>query len=167
MTRSGGNRLVVRPLTRDAFAPFGDVIEPASAKQVYAINAGTAQRYHDVATIDVANEGGRPLVSIFRAQPRELPFVVESIERHPLGSQAFVPLGAAPYLVVVATDPSTAPCAFHATGGQGVNYRRGTWHHALIALGCVSDFLVIDRGGAGDNCDEVTLAQAWIIDAIA
>jgi ureidoglycolate lyase len=153
--------LTVEPLTREGFAPFGDVIAAEGAQQAYAINSGTTQRFHDLAEIDTTRDGGRTIVSLFRAQPRELPFVVTMLERHPLGSQAFVPLSARPYLVVVATDPSATPRAFLARDGQGVNYRPGTWHHPLLALDAVSDFLVIDRAGPGNNCDEVELAETY------
>lgn len=153
--------LTVERLTAAAFAPFGEVIAPESAKQVLGINAGTATRYHDLAHLDVESEGGRPLISWFRARPQALPLTLTQVERHPLGSQAFFPLTPHPYLVVVTHDPATVPRAFLAQPLQGVNYRRGLWHHALIALHAESNFLVIDRGGAGHNCDEVALAQAW------
>lgn len=159
--------LVVEALTRDAFAAFGDVIEAANAAKVYAINAGTTTRFHDLASIDTARDGGRPLLSLFRAQPRELPFAITLLERHPLGSQAFVPLSTRPYLVVVAESPDALPRAFLARDGQGVNYHAGTWHHPLLALDDTSDFLVIDRGGPGDNCDEVTLPQNFLIAELA
>lgn len=155
--------LTVETLTRDAFAPFGDVIEATAAAKTYAINAGTTTRFHDLATIDTAREGGRTVLSLFRAQPRELPFAVTMLERHPLGSQAFVPVSKQPYLVVVSEAPDAVPRAFLARDGQGVNYRAGTWHHPLLALGEISDFLVIDRGGPGSNCDEVVLATAYQI----
>jgi ureidoglycolate lyase len=154
--------LPVEALSAAAFAPFGEVIEPAGAKQVYAINEGTAQRFHDLAALDCAHQGGRAIVSVFRAAPRELPFAVTMLERHPLGSQAFVPLDPATrYLVVVAESPQHTPRAFLAQQGQGVNLTRGTWHHPLLALDRRSDFLVLDRAGPGANCDEVVLAQAW------
>ncbi len=159
--------LTVELLTRDAFAPFGDVIEPASAAQVFAVNDGTAVRYDDLAVVDTSAGDGRTRISIFRAEPRTLPFVVAMLERHPLGSQAFVPMGRDAYLVVVAEDPGKAPRVFLARSGQGVNYRRGTWHHPLIALARTGDFLVVDRGGPGDNCDESRLDGAWRIDASA
>jgi len=159
-----GLLLDVVPLTREAFAEFGDVIEPGAARTLYPVNAGTATRYHDLAEVDTSNEGGRTVVSIFRSQPRELPFAVTMLERHPLGSQAFVPLGEARYIVVVARDPQSPPQAFLAQG-QGINYRPGTWHHPLIALDKLSDFLVIDRAGPGANCDEETLPQPYRIDA--
>ena len=139
------------------------MIEPGAAREVYEVNAGTAVRYHDLARIDTSAAEGRTLASIFRAQPRALPFEVAMLERHPLGSQAFVPLGPAPYLVVVGTGADALPRAFIATRGQGVNFHRGTWHHPLFALERPSDFLVIDRGGAGENCDEIRLAQPCLI----
>jgi ureidoglycolate lyase len=155
--------LRVEALTREAFAPFGDVIEAASAAQTYAINAGTTTRFHDLARIDADRDGGRPVLSLFRAQPRKLPFAITQLERHPLGSQAFVPLSQRPYLVVVAEDPVGTPRAFLARNGQGVNYHAGTWHHPLLALDEVSDFLVIDRAGPGNNCDEVELSATFTV----
>ncbi|HPA01626.1 MAG TPA: ureidoglycolate lyase, partial [Chiayiivirga sp.] len=83
--------------------------------------------------------------------------------RHPLGSQAFVPLHARPWLVVVAASPEAAPRAFLARDGAGVNFRRGTWHHPLLALEATGDFLVVDRIGPGDNCEEAALAQPWLL----
>ncbi|AJY41060.1 ureidoglycolate lyase [Burkholderia humptydooensis] len=157
--------LAIEPLTRAAFAPFGDVIETAGAKQI-PINLGTTMRFHDLAKIDVADEGGRPLVNLFRGQPRALPFEVTMLERHPLGSQAFIPLTDRPYIVVVAPagdlDPSKIR-AFVTSGWQGVNYAKGVWHHPLIAFGEVSDFIVVDRGGDGLNLNEQDLQESlWL-----
>ncbi len=159
--------LHAEPLTRAAFAPFGDVIETDSAGDCYAVNDGTAMRFHDLARIDTALDDGQTIVSIFRAQPRILPFEVRTLESHPLGSQAFVPMRPEiSFVVVVASDPGATPRAFLARRGQGINYHRGTWHHPLIALDRVSDFLVIDRGGDGHNCDEVALDVDWRIEAV-
>jgi len=146
-------------LMRDSFAEFGDVISPVGAHH-FAINNGTTERYHDLAEIDVAQSDGKPLISLFRGRPRHFPFEVTAMERHPLGSQAFVPLSQHPYLIVVAPRgefEAHALRAFLATPTQGVNYAKGVWHHALLVLNEVSDFIVIDRGGAGSNCDEVQL----------
>lgn len=147
-----------RPLTAEAFAAFGDVIEAGeNAKTVFGINDSYTQRFHDLAAIDVAEQGGRPLVSIFRSQPLPLPLRLEKLERHPLASQAFMPLSGEPYLVVVAPAGELNPAtivAFLAQPNQGVNYHRGTWHHFCLALHKPCDFLVIDRGGEGHNCDE-------------
>ncbi len=146
----------VRELTRESFAAFGDVIE-ADGKPL-EINQGTTLRFHDLANIDVAEYGGRPLLNIFRATPRPRPIAVRLMERHPLSSQAFFPLVNRPYLVLVspATDEveiSNLRC-FIARGRQGVNYHRGVWHHPLLAIDSETDFIVIDRGGEGENCDE-------------
>jgi ureidoglycolate lyase len=157
-------RLDVEPLTPDAFAAFGEVIATDAAREVIPVNDGTAQRFHGLGHVEC--DGGAPILSIFRATPRALPFVVAMLERHPRGSQAFVPLQKTPYLVVVAGDPAQPPRAFLARDGQGVNFRRGTWHHPLLALDAVCDFLVVDRDAPDDNCDEVVLAQAWTIASI-
>jgi ureidoglycolate lyase len=155
--------LRMEPLTRTAFAPFGDVIELDGARH-FPINGGTTERFHDLASIDVGEAGGRPIVSVFRAQPRTWPVEIAMMERHPLGSQAFVPLGSVRYAVVVAPAGEFDPArlrAFWVEGGQGVNYAKGVWHHPLLAFDRVNDFLVIDRGGAQPNCDEITLDAAW------
>jgi ureidoglycolate lyase len=154
--------LRVEPLTAAAFAPFGDVIAFGAATRVFPINEGTTERHHALARVEVGE--GHGLISLARAEPRALPFAVTMLERHPLGSQAFIPLTPTPYLVVVAESPAHAPRCFRAAHGEGVNYRAGTWHHPLIALERVSDFVIVDRGGEGPNCDEEKLAQTWWID---
>ncbi len=167
---AGQRVLAVEPLSAEAFRPFGDVIGASDAARHFSINEGFAERYHDLAHVDVATAGGRALISIFRAQPRALPMRLGLLERHPHGSQAFVPLSGQPYFVVVAPagpvpDLTQIRC-FLPAPGQGVNYARGVWHHPLIALDSVHDFLVVDRGGPpGDaNCDEYPLADSplWI-----
>jgi ureidoglycolate lyase len=151
------------PLTREAFAPFGDVIATSGAEH-FPINEGTTERFHDLAAVDIAEAGGRTLINIFRGQPRDLPLAIRMMERHPLASQAFIPTGPHKWLAVVA--PAGAPPkpsdlrAFVAGAGQGVNYHRGVWHHPLIALEAVSDFVVVDRGGGGGNCDEYYFAES-------
>lgn len=157
------NTLRIERLTREAFAPFGDVIELDGARH-YPINEGTTERFHDLAKVDVNTQGGLPLINVFRAQPRAWPIDIVMMERHPLGSQAFVPLSEAPYLIVVAPAGELDPTklrAFSTHGWQGVNYAKGVWHHPLLALERVSDFVVVDRGGEGPNCDELALSQTW------
>ena len=155
-------KLAIEALSVERFAPFGDVISTDVAARHFPINGGTTERYHDLANLD-AGLDGKLIVSIFRGQPRELPFAVMMLERHPLGSQAFMPLVAQPYLVVVApageAPEPDALRAFLARPGQGINYAPGVWHHPLLALNEICDFLVIDRSGPGNNCDEITLAE--------
>ena len=149
------------PLTTEAFAPFGRVIEAGATAVKLDINEGHAVRYDALAEVDVADGGGRPVISLFRARPLG-EFVLKTFERHPLGSQSFVPLNGRPYLVAVAPPGAFEPAAvrlFRAEGQQGVHYRKGTWHHFLLVLE-ESDFLVVDRMGPGDNCEEVKLAPA-------
>lgn len=149
--------LLVEPLRRESFAEFGDVIEADPRQASFAINAGTSQRFHDLARLE-PGAGGRLIVSLFRAQPRQFPLSIVLLERHPLASQAFMPLDGAPFLVVVAPRgeriaPDTIR-AFLAHGRQGVNFAPGVWHHPLLALHRESDFLVIDRDAPEENCDE-------------
>jgi ureidoglycolate lyase len=157
--------LRAEPLTASAFAPFGEVIEIAGHEPVW-INDGTCERFDDLAQVDVAEAAGRPLISLFRAAPRPLPHQVTVLERHPLSSQAFYPLEDCAFLVVVA-DGTAAPVAnairvFLSTGTQGVNFRRNTWHHSLLAIGRPTRFLVVDRGGPGENCEEAQITNAIV-----
>lgn len=163
-------RLTLEPLTSQAFAPFGEVIEAGAATLHYPINDGRVDRYHDLARIDVGAQGGRALVSIFRARPQALPLQLSLVERHLLGSQAFMPLAPLRFVVVVAA-PGPAPGidalrGFVAAPGQGINLSRGTWHHPLLAVDQGGDFLVIDRGGPGDTSDcevlDLRAAAVWV-----
>jgi ureidoglycolate lyase len=153
-------------LTCENFAPFGDVIEVNDNAKNFSINDGFTQRYHDLAAVDVTQENGRTLINIFRSTPLAQPVSINMMERHPLSSQAFIPMGQHPFLVVVAPKgelDTTRIRVFLASSNQGVNYHKGTWHHYCLALHQVSDFIVIDRGGAGDNCNTVKLDGSLVI----
>ncbi|GGJ00180.1 ureidoglycolate lyase [Shewanella hanedai] len=154
------------PLTPAGFSAFGDVIEATPDATILSINDGLAQRYHDLAKVDVSDDNGHTLISIFRAKPLALPIAIKMMERHPHGSQAFIPMGNNPYIVVVAPagefDADKIE-VFIASSDQGVNYHKGTWHHFCLATLDESDFLVIDRGGEGDNCDALVLDGKLII----
>lgn len=158
--------LRIEPLTIEAFEPFGDVIEPDNAREIRLINGGTTTRFHDLAPVDVSAEGGRPLVSIFRGKPFAFPVAISMMERHPLGSQAFMPLSARPFLVAVAPDDKGRPGTPRVFLGQGrgVAYNRNTWHHPLLALEDVSEFLVVDRGGEGVNLEEADYPEGFIVE---
>jgi ureidoglycolate lyase len=152
--------LIAEPLTSASFAPFGDVVDAASATATLAINQGRAILYRDLANIDI--QDGETCVSFVRSTPMAPPIVIRRMERHPLGSQAFMPLGGRPFLVVAAPPGPLATAnirAFLTKGDQGVNYARGAWHHFLLALDEVTDFLVIDRKGEGANLDEAVLPE--------
>ena len=160
-------KVEARPLTRSDFAAYGDVIETAGARH-YPINEGTSERYHDLALVDVDRGGGRVLVNIFIGQPWPRPIAIRMVERHPLGTQCFMPLQEQDYLVVVAKG-ETAPApdsvrAFLARGTQGVSYRRNVWHHPLLVLEADSRFLVIDRGGEGENLEEAFFREPVVLD---
>ena len=158
-------KLKPEPLTREAFAPYGEVIEVGSAQEVREINYGNTQRFHDLAGLDMGE--GKAVVSIFRSAPLPRPIPLKVMEVHPLGSQAFMPLNGRPYLVVVAGQGEFQIDnlrVFLAGPEQGVNYHRGCWHHYSLALDETSDFLVIDRDGPGNNCLEVFLDEEIVID---
>ncbi|MHA3979456.1 ureidoglycolate lyase [Halovulum sp. GXIMD14794] len=144
----------IEPLTAEAFAPFGDVLE-VSGDPDKIINQGNCGRWHDLAALDM--DGGRAGISLFNARPRALPYTLDMLERHPLGAQAFLPMTQEPFLVIVAPDaggkPGT-PRAFLTAPGQGVNYHRGTWHGVLTPLSEPGLFAVVDRIGEGNNLEE-------------
>jgi ureidoglycolate lyase len=149
--------LTPEPLTKAAFAPFGDVVETDGALPV-EINQGFARRFDALAGIDVTTNGAPVNISLFDAKPRPQPIAIRLMERHPLGTQLFMPLQDRPWLVVVCGDPQDTASyrAFTATGRQGVNYARNVWHHPLLVVGEGERFLVVDRAGA-DNLEEVWL----------
>ena len=151
--------LAIEPLTRANFAPFGDVIEMEGA-QHYPINQGFAERFHDLARIDTSTHDGETIISLFRGRPRPTPIEIGFVERHPLGSQGFYPLQERDWLIVVAEPDLQTLRAFRASGRQGINYARNVWHYPLLVLGQDSDFLIIDRKGAGNNLEEAQLPEA-------
>ena len=148
------------PLTAAAFAVFGDVLAADGAFRL--INAGLCQRHHDRATLDFGPEG-RAGISIFNAVPRALPYDFNLIERHPEGSQAFLPMHNQPFLVIVARDPASPPRAFVTTGAQGINLHRGTWHGVLTPLHAPGLFAVVDRIGATPNLEEYHFDTVWTV----
>lgn len=152
--------IIAAPLTAEAFAPFGDVIALKDQPDKI-INQGLCGRHHDLARMDFSD--GRAGISLFDAEPRALPYRLEMVERHPLGSQAFLPLNPAPFLVIVAEDdggkPAT-PRAFLTAPGQGINLLRNTWHGVLTPLHAPGLFAVIDRIGPADSPDE-NLEEYW------
>jgi ureidoglycolate lyase len=157
--------LPIHPLTKAAFAPYGDVIE-AEPSKMRLINNGTTQRFHALAEPLVVGEQERLIFNIFRSQPRRFPYTVAMMERHPFGSQSFVPLSGRPFLVGVSDDEAGRPgrpMIFLAQAHQGVNYFPGIWHHPLMALGEVSDFLVVDRDNPAANLEEFTFDTPFLI----
>ena len=149
-------KLVPEPLTREAFAPFGQVVQADGAAS-FPINAGMTDRFHALANAEL-DADGQAILSIFRSRRWTDPIGIRMLERHPLGSQAFVPLSGRDWLVVVAERPEAdALRCFRARGDQGVQYATGVWHHPLLVLEPEQDFLIVDRDGPGENLEEVTL----------
>ncbi len=151
------------PLSPAAFSPFGDVLAASGAPDM-VINQGLAGRFHDLARLDFG--AGRAGISLFRAEARALPYRLEMLERHPLGSQAFIPMQAAPWLVIAAPDNAGAPGrprAFLAAPGQAINFHRNTWHGVLAPLEDSALFAVIDRIGDGNNLEEHWLKTPYTV----
>lgn len=167
-TIDNGQLIQPKTLTSEDFSAFGDVIEVNPSNKHFTINDGFTERFHDLATVDTTENDGKTLINIFKSTPLPQPISIKMMERHPLSSQAFIPLGQQPYLVIVAPAGEfdiNKLTVFIATSNQGVNYHKGTWHHYCLALNEISDFLVIDRGGKGDNCDVVTLDGRLVVAA--
>ena len=155
--------VVARKLTAERFAPFGDVLAPKTVPDKI-INQGKCARHHDLAQLDFAD--GRAGISLFDAEARTLPYTVELVERHPSGSQAFVPLDGVPMLITVAPDVGGAPGpieVFVSQPGQSINLHRGTWHGVLAPLGSPGKYIVIDRIGAGANLEEYWFDDPWTV----
>ncbi|NRA89414.1 MAG: ureidoglycolate lyase [Rhizobiales bacterium] len=149
-------KLTPQKLMQDAFKPFGNVIE-MDEDSSFLINEGTTRRYHALANVDVDAQSGQAIISIFKSQRRSAPIAITMMEKHPLGSQAFLPAEAHDWLVVVATGdlPSAETCiAFIAKGNQGVQYAKNVWHHPLLPLVELQNFWIVDRFGEGDNLVE-------------
>ncbi|KPA22059.1 Ureidoglycolate lyase [Shimia sp. SK013] len=146
--------ILIKPLTVQDFAPFGEAITLRDSPDKL-INQGLCGRHHDLAKMDFS--GGRAGISLFDAEPRGLPYDLNMMERHPDGSQAFLPMTQHAFLVIVAPDtagqPGT-PQAFLTAPGQGINFHRNTWHGVLTPLHAPGLFAVIDRIGDGPNLEE-------------
>ncbi len=148
-------KLAVMPLTQEAFAPYGDVIE-SEGRDSYFINNGMAERFHALARVETGGDEAYAVISLVKSKKFELPRKVDHVEHHPLGSQAFLPIDQTPFVVVVARA-GEAPTpdqlqAFVTNGRQGINYHAGTWHHVLLTPYAAMDFLCVDRAGEGNNC---------------
>lgn len=159
-------QIKAEPLSAAAFAPFGDVLDATGAPDKI-INQGLCGRFHDRAQLDFGAEtGGRAGISIFKAEARALPYLCDLLERHPEGSQAFIPMTADPFLVIVAPDAGGrpgAPRAFLTNGAQAINFHRGTWHGVLTPMSEPGLFAVIDRIGTSANLEEYRLPAPFTV----
>lgn len=157
--------IIPEQLNQDSFKPYGEVIELSGVEPI-TINGGNCQRYSDLASLDICSSG-RAGISLFDAKAYSNPLTLTYVERHPLGSQAFLPTSNDPYLVVVARDqqdiPQT-PKAFITNGYQGVNYHRNTWHGVLTPIVQQSLFVVIDYIGSKDNLEEYEFSTPYLIE---
>ena len=156
-------QIKIQPMTATSFARFGNVLDFSGVPDKL-INHDMCGRYHDRA--DLTYDEGRAGLSLFDAVPRKLPYRLEMMERHPLGSQAFLPMTEAPFLVIVADDKNGRPyqpIAFLTEPNMGVNYHVNIWHGVLTPLSAPGRFAVIDRIGPGTNLEEHWFNEAYII----
>ena len=142
-----------KPITKDNFKKFGDMITTEDINPI-EINNGYAKRYDGIAKLDTKKENGESTICIFSALKRSFPMKVDMMEKHPLGSQAFIPMKETTFLSFVAPAGDkpdlTKVEAFVIPKGIGVNYNPGVWHFPLISTENMN-FLVVDRLGDGDN----------------
>ena len=153
----------IRPLTKEDFAPFGDLLD-LSGEPDKIINQGNCGRYHNRAGLDFID--GAAGISLFDAKPRALPYELEMMERHPLGSQAFIPMNYAPFRIIAALDNGGTPglpMAFLSTSGQAINFHRNVWHGVLTPLHGPGRFAVVDRIGEGANREEVFFDTPYLV----
>jgi ureidoglycolate lyase len=151
-------------LNARAFAPFGDILDTDGNPDML-INQGLCGRYHDRAVLDFG-PGGRAGISIFNAEPRALPYTLEMMERHPDGTQAFVPMSENPFLVIVAQDQNGTPGqprAFLTAPGQAINFHCNTWHGVLTPLAAPGLFAVVDRIGSTQNLQEYWFENPFVV----
>ena len=142
-----------KPINKENFRKFGDMITTADIKPI-EINEGYAKRFDGIANLDTSKDNGETTISIFSALKRSFPMKIDMMEKHPLGSQAFIPMKQTTFLVLVAPEGNKPDLnkieAFIVPPEIGVNYNPGTWHFPLIATEDMN-FLVVDRKGSGDN----------------
>ena len=140
-------------ITKENFSKFGDMITTADIKPI-EINDGYAKRFDGIANLNTSQGNGETIISIFSALKRTFPMKIDMMEKHPLGSQAFIPMKQTTFLVLVAPEGNKPDLnkieAFIIPPEIGVNYNPGTWHFPLIATEDMN-FLVVDRKGSGDN----------------
>lgn len=156
-------QISIQPMDAASFASFGDVLSLKS-KPDKMINQDMCGRHHDLAKLDFTD--GQAGISLFDAVPRQLPYTLDMMERHPLGSQAFIPLHEHGFLVIVAPDMGGKPgepLAFLTAPRTGINIYKNTWHGVLTPLQAPGMFAVIDRIGNGANLEEYWLDEEYII----
>jgi len=163
------NTIQIQLLTSENFARFGEVIS-CQGNDYFHINDAHTERYHALVMTEIMGDA-KAGISIFRnIKSTQIPFEISMLERHPNGSQAFIPMQGQKFLIVVAPSLDTNTpdlsqlCAFITDGTQGINYRAGTWHHPLLTLEAPSDFAVVDRIGTGHNCDVYQFPETFKIE---
>jgi len=146
---------IIKPIeiTRKNFSAYGDLISSDNIKPLN-INAGYAKRFDNLTNINTSKDGGKTIVSIFSALKRTFPMKIDMMEKHPLGSQAFIPMKETTFLCFVA-PPGVSPeidkiQSFIIPPKTGINYKPGIWHFPLISTED-TNFLVIDRKGNSEN----------------
>ena len=157
--------IIPNKITKDNFSSFGDIISTKDVKPI-DINEGYAKRFDNLADIDISNDEGKAIVSIFSALKRNFPMKIDMMEKHPLGSQAFIPMKETTFLVLVAPQGDKPDInkieSFIIPPGIGINYKPGIWHFPLIST-VDMNFLVVDRKGPGNNLIIQNLEKEKII----
>ena len=160
-------KIIIEPklINKENFSKFGDMITTENIKPV-DINNGYAKRFDEIAKVDTSNNNGETTISIFSALKRSFPMKIDMMEKHPLGTQAFIPMKETTFLTLVAPEGKKLEMdkieSFVVPKGKGVNYKTGIWHFPLISTEDM-DFLVVDRKGPGENLIVENLDQEEIL----
>ena len=147
--------VVIKPkkITKENFAKFGDVISTHNIKPM-DINNGYAKRFDNLADINTSNNNATASMSIFSALKRSFPMKIDMMEKHPLGSQAFIPMKETNFISFVSPSGDKPDISkiesFVVSPGIGINYKPNIWHFPLISTENMN-FLVVDRKDTGDN----------------
>ena len=142
-----------KPISKENFSKFGDVISTKDINSI-DVNNGYAKRYDNIANLNTSKDNGKTTISIYSALKRQFPMKIDMMEKHPLGSQAFIPMKETTFLSLVAPQGDKPELnqieSFIVPPGIGINYNPGIWHFPLISTEDMN-FLVVDRKGLGDN----------------
>ena len=154
--------LKLQPLCQETFYEFGDVIDDSEKREIDEINYGHTQKIRCDSIVDTHLQNGRTVINLYKTRPVELPFEVKKMERHPIGTQAFINIDDNPAIVIVAKRgefDATELRAFLVRSDQAINYHKGTWHHHNLCLDSSTRFIVVERDGSEGNCEEIDIPE--------
>tara|TARA_A100001015_G_scaffold56766_1_gene62401 strand:- start:3065 stop:3568 length:504 start_codon:yes stop_codon:yes gene_type:complete len=154
--------LKLEPLCQETFYEFGDVIDDSKEREINKINYGHTLKIRSDSVVDTHRKNGKTVINLYKTRPIKLPFEVKKMERHPIGTQAFINIDDNPAIAIVAKKgkfDATELRAFLVRSDQAINYHKGTWHHHNLCLDRSTRFIVVERDGPEANCEEIDIPQ--------